>query len=381
MTDDAPAENPDPSSRSRENSLQHGLTGDGVVLPADMGQEVADRRDQYAEVYQPRTLDDHDLIHQAALGIVRFNRLQPMYSRRAAFRSRQATTHWPLLRTVEAIERSKRLPYDPPSVVAQMRTNIGGVEWLLQEWRLLLLALNSTGDWTPRQVERAQNLAGVPRVHRHLDPEKVRDGPIEVRRALVDRQIADLERLRHDEELARLDEEERQGIIQQLDDFQDPAHDRLHRYEQRALRLHKNAIQELGRRLASRLDADSDDSGPTDDDDEPIEPANPTGPVPAVDRPASPPPPVSPVFSPNHTRPQPSTTATRPGPTKPTPQTGPPTIAVLRDYVLHTQPGRMSAAQPAAPRRETPPGNDRNKADHDRKNKRKAQARARKRHR
>ncbi|MFO0957203.1 MAG: hypothetical protein U0800_07010 [Isosphaeraceae bacterium] len=279
MTVSTPPETSEAPSRSRENSLQHGFTGAGVVLPADMAREVADRREQYAAQYRPQTLHDHDLIHQAALGIVRFNRLQPMFERRAAQRSEQAARHWPLLRTIEAHERSKRLAHDPPSVVARLKSNIGGVEWLLNEWKLLRMALDTEQGWTPKQVERAQDLAGVPKVHRHLDPAKVRGGSPEERKALADRHVAELERLLGDEELARQDEAERQGIRGQLDGFEDPAFERLMRYEQRALRMHRNAIRELEERLEAR---DHDEpalpasSPEIIGNDEPTEPARPS---------------------------------------------------------------------------------------------------------
>lgn len=243
---------PETGSRSRENALQHGLSGDGVVLPSGMRIELDERRQGYLGTYRPVTLHEFDLVHRAALGVVRFNHLQPMFARRTVHRARMAASHWPMLRSLEAIERAKRLTYDPPGVVARLKTNIGGVEFLLNEWRLLRLALDTTEGWTPKQVERAQNLTGVPRIHRHLDPHKVRGGSVDERKALADRQLAELQQLLQDKELARLDEDERRGIVEQLDECDDPLFDRLLRYEQRALRMHQSAIRELNACLESR---------------------------------------------------------------------------------------------------------------------------------
>ncbi|MFO0960758.1 MAG: hypothetical protein U0800_25530 [Isosphaeraceae bacterium] len=295
MSADAQPVLPDLSSRSRENALQHGFTGEGVVLPQGMRLEVDERRRAYIDRYQPQTLHDFDLVHRAALGVVRFNHLQPMFARRAAQRARLAASHWPLLRSLEAAERAKRLTYDPPGVVARLKTNLGGVEFLLNEWKLLQLAADSAQGWTPKQIERAQNLAGVPRIHRHLDPHKIREGSPEERKALADRHVAELERLLHDQEIARLDEEERRGIVRQLDDFDDPVFDRLLRYEQRALRMHQGAIRELNEGLESRglepvppelgdrppsrrlIRTDSDDPGVEPVAEEPTPPGVPMG--------------------------------------------------------------------------------------------------------
>ena len=63
-------------SRSRENSLKHGLTGGGVVLPADEAAEVAEiERDLVAEL-KPSSRLGRSLVHRLALGAVRMERCE-----------------------------------------------------------------------------------------------------------------------------------------------------------------------------------------------------------------------------------------------------------------------------------------------------------------
>ncbi|MFO0960798.1 MAG: hypothetical protein U0800_25740 [Isosphaeraceae bacterium] len=163
MNADSSPENPANPSRSRENALTHGFTGEGVVLPRDLAAEVEDRRRSYVATYSPRTLHEHDLAHRAALGIVRHLHLQALFHRRIGMRSEQARVVWPLLRASDAIERSKRLAYNPPDVVAQLKMSLGGVAWLLHEWRMLRKALDAPEGWDWKLQSRAENLAGVAR--------------------------------------------------------------------------------------------------------------------------------------------------------------------------------------------------------------------------
>ncbi|MFO0956081.1 MAG: hypothetical protein U0800_01295 [Isosphaeraceae bacterium] len=249
------------ASRSRENSTQHGLTGAGVVLPEPLMLAVARRRAEYTAQYEPQDIRDRDLIELAALGFARFEMAQAMQDGRAELRAAQAQADslWPLLRAADTLERVRRLATSPERVVADLKLSLGGVEWLLREWELLRLSIDRTGDWTEPLKQRAENLAAVPRAHRHLDPARIRGGTTEERLALIDREIAGLRALLESGELALKDEAVRREILEGKGLPHDPGLDRLVLYERRALRMYEKATQELQARLDARKARDQPD--------------------------------------------------------------------------------------------------------------------------
>lgn len=251
-----PLDQPDEPSKSRENSVQHGYTGAGIVLPDEMRRQVDRHRVAFTDLFGPQNQDDRDLVHQAALGIVRFQSLQVLLAQRAELRAQQAISQWSLLRALDAQERAKRLPYDPQNIVTILKTTLGGVQWLRSEWDLLRIALFTLGDWTPKQQDRAQQLVGLPRIHKDLDHHQVRSGNLEDRKKLVKQHIEELDRLLGDPELTRLDELERQQTIKNGGMHLDPIVHRIALYERRAFRMYENARNTLQERLELRESAD-----------------------------------------------------------------------------------------------------------------------------
>ncbi|MFO0959541.1 MAG: hypothetical protein U0800_19255 [Isosphaeraceae bacterium] len=240
----------DAPRKGRENSLKHGLSGAGVVLPEALRLQVDRRRIAYARVFPPVDQLDVDDIDAAALGWCRFLECRSERTHRAAIRSEMAVGKWGLLRQIDAQERARRLGHNPPSVVLRLKASFGGVLWMLDQWRLLKLALETSeaGAWTVKQLERANNLAGVDRLFRENDPHRIRDGSAEDRRKLVEGQVAELKALLADGELERLDEIERQATIRADHALNDPSYERLCLYEQRAFRMYERAIGRLRER-------------------------------------------------------------------------------------------------------------------------------------
>ncbi|MFO0956552.1 MAG: hypothetical protein U0800_03685 [Isosphaeraceae bacterium] len=236
--------------KPRENSLKHGLSGAGVVLPENLRLQVDRRRIAYARAFPPVDQLDLDDIDAAALGWCRFLECRSEMTYRAAVRSEMAVGKWGLLRLIDAQERAKRLGHNPPSVVAHLKASFGGVLWLLDQWRMLRNALDSSkeGTWTLKQLERANNLAGVDRIFREDDPHKIRNGSTDDRKKLVESQVAELKELLADGELERLDEVERQATLRGDHSLHDPFHDRLRLYGQRAHRMYERAIGRLRQR-------------------------------------------------------------------------------------------------------------------------------------
>ncbi|MFO0959944.1 MAG: hypothetical protein U0800_21325 [Isosphaeraceae bacterium] len=241
-------------SKSRENSMRHGLSGAGVVLPEKLRVLVDRRRVAYAKMFPPVNQLDLDDIDSAALGWARFLECRSERTHRAAQRAGLAVGHWATLRRLDAQERARRLAYDPPKVVERLKSSLGGVHWLVEQWKLLRFVLESspTGEWSPKQQERAQNLAGVDRLFRQDDPRGIRSGDRDHRLQLVDAHLDELQSMLADGELERLDEVARLETILGEHALHDPALEKMGLYEQRARRQYERSIQRLAERHYQR---------------------------------------------------------------------------------------------------------------------------------
>ncbi|MFO0961214.1 MAG: hypothetical protein U0800_27855 [Isosphaeraceae bacterium] len=245
----------DDSPQPRGNALRHGLSGAGVVLPENLRLAVDRRRISYARVFPPVNQLDLDDIDAAALGWCRFLECRSEMTYRASLRADMAVGKWGLLRLIDAQERAKRLGHNPPSVVANLKASFGGVLWLLDQWRMLkdALEMSKEGTWTVKQIERANNLAGVDRIFRENDPHRIGNGSTDDRKKLVEVQVAELKGLLADGELERLDEVQRQATLRGDHALQDSTYDRLRLYEQRAFRMYEKAIGRLRERHPEAL--------------------------------------------------------------------------------------------------------------------------------
>ncbi|MFO0959937.1 MAG: hypothetical protein U0800_21290 [Isosphaeraceae bacterium] len=251
----SPERKPDgPHPEPRGNALRHGLSGAGVVLPENLRIQVDLRRRAYTRTFPPADQLDLDDIDTAALGWVRFLECRSEITYRAVVRSDMAVGKWDLLRRIDAQDRAKRLAHNPPSVVARLKATFGGVLWLLEQWRMLKATLDFSekGEWSAKQQERAQNLAGVDRIFRDDDHHKIRSGGVDDRRKLVEGQMAELNELLADGELERLDAIDRRVAIDATHALNDPSYERLRLYEQRAYRSYERAIRRLQERQRLR---------------------------------------------------------------------------------------------------------------------------------
>ncbi|MFO0960271.1 MAG: hypothetical protein U0800_22995 [Isosphaeraceae bacterium] len=112
----APPEIPEEAetpSKSRENAVRHGFTGEGVVLPASIRGQLQDLMASYTKLYHPRNQDDRDLVYRAALGLVRFESIQAALHDRQALRAEQAVGDWELLSLLDAHEKARALARRP----------------------------------------------------------------------------------------------------------------------------------------------------------------------------------------------------------------------------------------------------------------------------
>lgn len=146
---------------ARRNSLKHGLTGSGRVLPPAMAREVARKARAYAGRFGPRDEFERDLVFAAALGAVRCRRLARAQAEDADDRARRAVDDWDARRADEVAALADRLDADPEATVRRLRRTSEGCDWLGDAWGDLARSLARRGFWDDRDALRALRLLGL----------------------------------------------------------------------------------------------------------------------------------------------------------------------------------------------------------------------------
>jgi hypothetical protein len=129
---------PEGKMNSRKNSLKHGLTGKGIVLPADMEAEAAAMREQWVAELEPADAVETQFVDDAVLACVRKTRAAQMEAARRIQYAARALTCWADDRRVLAEELALKLPKKPALVARQLRQTLQGCELLIDRWRSLL---------------------------------------------------------------------------------------------------------------------------------------------------------------------------------------------------------------------------------------------------
>ncbi len=151
-------------TRSRANSLKHGLTAevielDGVAARTSPVLDATGRLDPVwveAEILRLTTQID------------RGRRIERNLRAEAKFR---AETHWGDDREVDAEALGAKLSRNPSLVVAQLRRCPYGCSWLITRWECLRLAATTNPEgWNEIQTKLAFDLLGI--------PAEVRDRPV-----------------------------------------------------------------------------------------------------------------------------------------------------------------------------------------------------------
>ena len=221
-------------ARSRRNSLKHGLTGEGVVLPPDVEAQTALRIKAWTESLAPRGPVELDLIKVAATSMTRVElcwQEESAAQRRAVARAEIA---WDADRLDEAAQLMLQLPKQPQRIVYALGRTASGVRQMRESWQELSLRLDDTGEWSESQLQMALDLLGVLTIFRDsynlLD---ISSMSLEEGRELR-RQIVEFEIHRLTEELQwleDLDDLERDDRLKGLNTQNDPEVARLRRYE------------------------------------------------------------------------------------------------------------------------------------------------------
>ena len=255
---------PEGKARSRRNGCKDGLTGAGIVLPADAEVEVGRREAEFALDFRPRTAVERELVRQIALASWRRQELAIRIVRHDARVNAARFANWDQDEQIVAAELGRRLADDPEASVARLQRSSTGCAWLIGRWTLLGNGLSSAEEggpdctWTDAELTLALNLLGRPADLRRLDDwpgwleslrEQARAGSdeavTELRRIIAD-EVADLEE-RQEEAWKSVEEPMLQDWYSGLDIDLGPEGTRLRRYEAAADRLFRSAWTKLER--------------------------------------------------------------------------------------------------------------------------------------
>jgi hypothetical protein len=203
--------------RSRANALKDGLTGAGVVLTVPQQTRVDERIRAWRADVEPAGVQGEEALKQLAVSLVRMEQCQVEEDEHTADLARRAAECWDDDRRLDAERLGARLSSKPALISRQLVVTAAGCLWLLDRWTMLRRALRPGDDgqprpWTEAQEGLALDLLGIDPVLRIKGTRPWVMADVESATALVEREIARLERRAAG--LARLDERERLAALQ-----------------------------------------------------------------------------------------------------------------------------------------------------------------------
>ena len=146
---------------SRKNGLKHGLTGAGIVIPDEDLAAVEERIEAFRADLKPRNDVAQFLATRAAVLSVRLDRCVRQEAAKITSDMMEADA-------IEVEARANDLAYDislledePAKAVRNLLRSPEGIDWLIQAWRFLLVALFDA-EWPRFSFGRAQRLSGGP---------------------------------------------------------------------------------------------------------------------------------------------------------------------------------------------------------------------------
>ncbi|WZO95783.1 hypothetical protein EP7_002753 [Isosphaeraceae bacterium EP7] len=234
-------------AQSRRNSLIHGLSGNGVVVPEREAQAARELGEQLVSSLRPMNAFEMGLVETIAIEGVRIDRCRIEERLVRDVRARRAGACWLDERKAEAAKLGKTLAGSPDEVASRLSTTSAGCEWLGVRWRALGKVLEKKGSWSDEQKSLALDLMGVAAEVRAMDspldaPEGV-DAAIYLRE-LVESELESLS-LRQEESLDAIDDDLREATSLGLIAVDDPTLVLLRRYETASFRRQRWALDML----------------------------------------------------------------------------------------------------------------------------------------
>lgn len=149
---------------SRQNALKHGLTGAGVVLPADLEEEVQAEILLYQRDLKPQTDVENRLVQKAALASVRHLRLARAEVVKSQRRREHALEAWDAERSAHVQNLAHSLEPgmldDPALALIQLRRTAAGCRLLADRWTDFAARVEDPKSLTPHDASRFMRLLG-----------------------------------------------------------------------------------------------------------------------------------------------------------------------------------------------------------------------------
>ncbi len=148
---------------SRRNSLKHGLSGAGIVVPEGDVEEIKRREAGLTLDMNPKTSAGAILITVMATLSVRAERAAEQVIAETDMRVRNAADAFDEERIASANELFGGLANDPRTNLRKLKKMPEGVDRLIDEWNDLRndLIIQPKPEWTAEHLERAGNLIGL----------------------------------------------------------------------------------------------------------------------------------------------------------------------------------------------------------------------------
>ena len=148
--------------QSRANSLKHGLTGEGIVIPEDDLAELDRRADAFEAELRPSGDVGRFLVRRTAALSVRLDRSVRNELAAVAQRVRNADREHVDGRLAEAEYMLGWLAAEPLTYSRRLRETPEGLDLMIREWERLAadLANPTTAEWDVSQFGQAANLTG-----------------------------------------------------------------------------------------------------------------------------------------------------------------------------------------------------------------------------
>ncbi len=157
---------------ARGNAYRDGLSGEGVVQPADEREKLRQRREEWAGSFGKGTESKVGqwLLDLVVLESVRIDRCARQEIELIAQQSQRAVSNWDEDRRAEAEALGAKLARTkhPSWIVSKLRATTQGYDWLIDRWSELKKVSDQGQLWSDAQRRMAQNLKGIPPVFRDL---------------------------------------------------------------------------------------------------------------------------------------------------------------------------------------------------------------------
>ena len=149
-------------ARSRVNARKHGLTGDGVALPAEDKAAVAGRFEGMMAEFSPTTIAGGVLVKRAAMLSVRLDRSYEQEAANLAIRALSAETDLRDKRLAEAEHLLKEIRLNPLTNQRRLMATPEGVDLMIRRWEAMKADLdNPQGcQWVHDHHDLADALTG-----------------------------------------------------------------------------------------------------------------------------------------------------------------------------------------------------------------------------